>query len=70
VEVESMGEILAFKQPAPPRRRSSTNGEMAEILFFTGVRYVPVREHADLLKRARRRPRRTAAERLAKENVT
>jgi len=50
-----MGELIAFKVPATPKRRTQTNGETAEILFFTGVRYVPVPEQARLLRNIRRR---------------
>ena len=53
-----MGEVVAFKLPAAPKRRRAS-GESAEILFFMGVRYVPVREHATLLKRARQQRRRS-----------
>jgi hypothetical protein len=50
-----MGEIVAFKMPAASKRRLRTDGESAEILFFTGVRYVPVQEQAKLLRNIRRR---------------
>jgi len=54
-----MGEVVAFKLPAASKRRLGASGKSAEILFFTGVRYVPVREHARLLKRARQQRRRS-----------
>jgi hypothetical protein len=63
-----MGELVAFRQSTAPRRRNSTAGQTAEILFFTGVRYVPVWEHAKLLKGTRQQPRRVRAERLAQEH--
>ena len=53
-----MGELVAFKQPAVPNRRISRNGEAAEILFFTGVRYVPIEEQEMLLKQIGRQSRR------------
>ena len=42
-----MGEIIAFQSPAGPKRgQTRTAGEEAQILFFTGVRYVPASETA------------------------
>lgn len=64
-----MGELVAFKPPATPRRRISTDGNVGEILFFTGVRYVPLNEHAAILKNAARRTRRAAGERRSQERV-
>jgi hypothetical protein len=43
----AMGEVIAFQSPAssrPAQPRSA--GEEAQILFFTGVRYVPAIETA------------------------
>ena len=43
-----MGEIIAFQSPAGSRRAQSRSaGEEAQILFFTGVRYVPATETAN-----------------------
>jgi hypothetical protein len=40
-----MGEIIAFQSPAGSRRAQTRSaGEEAQILFFTGVRYVPPSE--------------------------
>jgi hypothetical protein len=40
-----MGEIIAFQSPAGSRRAQPRRaGEEAQILFFTGVRYVPATE--------------------------
>ena len=58
-----MGDIIAFKVPAMPKRRIRADGESAEILFFTGVRYVPVPEQAKLLRNIRRRRQSTAKKR-------
>jgi hypothetical protein len=42
-----MGEIIAFQSPGNSRRAATRNaGEEAQILFFTGVRYVPAMETA------------------------
>ena len=42
-----MGEIIAFQSPASPKRATTRSaGEEAQILFFTGVRYVPASEPA------------------------
>ena len=42
-----MGEIIAFQSTANPKRPPSKSaGEGAQILFFTGVRYVPGTEQA------------------------
>jgi hypothetical protein len=42
-----MGEIIAFQSPASSRRAQTRSaGEEAQILFFTGVRYVPTTETA------------------------
>jgi hypothetical protein len=42
-----MGEIIAFQSPASSRRAQTRSaGEEAQILFFTGVRYVPATETA------------------------
>ena len=42
-----MGEIIAFQSPASSKRAASRSvGEEAQILFFTGVRYVPAAETA------------------------
>ena len=42
-----MGEIIAFQSPAGSRRAQSRSvGEEAQILFFTGVRYVQATETA------------------------
>jgi hypothetical protein len=60
-----MGDVVAFKVPATPKRRIRTEGETAEILFFTGVRYVPVPEQAKLLRNIRRR-RQPAAKKQAR----
>jgi hypothetical protein len=36
-----MGEIIAFQSPAATKRAQARDvGEQAQILFFTGVRYV------------------------------
>ena len=67
--VDSMGDLVAFRLPATPRRRISSNGDVAEILFFTGVRYVPLSEHATVLKNAARQTRRAAGERRTRERV-
>jgi len=67
-----MGELIAFKppakQPATSNRQLSKDGKTAEILFFTGVRYVPAREHEMLLKQIGRRSRRSA-NRLKQEQL-
>jgi hypothetical protein len=63
-----MGELVAFRQSTAPRRRTSTDGQTAEILFFTGVRYVPACEQANLLKRISQQPRRMRAKRVAQEH--
>jgi hypothetical protein len=40
-----MCEIIAFQSPASSRRAPTKSaGEEAQILFFTGVRYVPATE--------------------------
>jgi hypothetical protein len=62
-----MGEIIAFQSPASSRRAQTRSaGEEAQILFFTGVRYVPKTEaaaettapsHYDGSPRGRRRRR-------------
>jgi hypothetical protein len=62
-----MGELVAFRQPAMPSRRYSKNSETAEILFFTGVRYVPMREHEMLLKQIGRQSLLQVANRLRQE---
>jgi hypothetical protein len=42
-----MGEIIAFQAPASSKRAQSRSaGGEAQILFFTGVRYVPGTEAA------------------------
>jgi|tagenome__1003787_1003787.scaffolds.fasta_scaffold19837219_1 hypothetical protein len=42
-----MGEIIAFQSPASSKRAQTRSaGEEAQILFFTGVRYVPAPEAA------------------------
>ena len=42
-----MGEIIAFQSPASSKRAHSRSaGEEAQILFFTGVRYVQATETA------------------------
>lgn len=64
-----MGELVAFRPPATPRRHIWTNGNVAEILFFTGVRYVPLSEHATILKNAARRTRRAVGERHSQDRV-
>jgi hypothetical protein len=56
----SMGELVAFRQSAAPKQRLPKKTETAEILFFTGVRYVPQREQEKLLKRIRGQVRRAA----------
>lgn len=53
-----MGELVAFRQSAAPKHRLPKKTETAEILFFTGVRYVPQREQEKLLKRIRGQGRR------------
>lgn len=53
-----MGELVAFRNAARPKRRRAKPGETAEILFFTGVRYVQARERESLLRRLR--PRRAS----------
>ncbi len=62
-----MGELVAFRQPATPSRRYAKNSGTAEILFFTGVRYVPMWEHEMLLKQFGRQSRRQVADRLRHE---
>jgi hypothetical protein len=53
-----MGELVAFRQSTAPKHRLPKKTETAEILFFTGVRYVPPREQEKLLKRIRGQVRR------------
>ncbi|MGO9005941.1 MAG: hypothetical protein ACLQIQ_01110 [Beijerinckiaceae bacterium] len=62
-----MGELVAFKQSAMPNRRIAKTGETAEILFFTGVRYVPIQEQETLLKQIGLQSRRQTADRLRQE---
>ena len=60
-----MGEIIAFPSPTGAKRTEArTPGEEAQILFFTGVRYVPepaseptVPSHTDGAPRGGRRRR-------------
>jgi hypothetical protein len=43
-----MGEIIAFQSPATNKRAQRTaTAEEAQILFFTGVRYVPAAQTAN-----------------------
>jgi hypothetical protein len=70
-----MGELIAFKQPVkqPAKQpnmsssRISKNGQTAQILFFTGVRYVSAQEQEILLKQVSRRSRRQSADRLPRQ---
>jgi hypothetical protein len=34
-----MGELILFRPAAGPRKESAERGDVAQILFFTGVRY-------------------------------
>jgi hypothetical protein len=70
-----MGELVAFRQPAKQsakqpdmsKSRISKNGQTAEILFFTGVRYVSAQEQEILLKQMSRRSRRQSVDRLPRQ---
>jgi hypothetical protein len=62
-----MGELVAFKQSEAPKRQHPKKSESAQILLFTGVRYVPPREREKLLKRARQCERRAAAKCASQE---
>ena len=50
-----MGELLAFRAQQKPPRNLPLRAEGAEILFFTGVRYMRPEDYA-LLTKPRRRP--------------
>jgi hypothetical protein len=43
-----MGELILFRPVARPRKASAERGEVAHILFFTGVRYQRAPEPASL----------------------
>jgi hypothetical protein len=64
-----MGELVAFKQSEAPKRRHPNESESAQILFFTGIRYVPPREQEKFLKRARHYERRAAAKCASQEGA-
>jgi hypothetical protein len=55
VEAKSMGELLAFKTQQKVPRNVPPRAEGAEILFFTGVRYMRAEDYAPVAK-PRRRP--------------
>ena len=42
-----MGELLAFRVQPRVSRRDMSRAEGAEILFFTGVRYVRMEDYVD-----------------------
>lgn len=50
-----MGELVAFRSVYKTKRGTLNPGEAAEILFFTGVRFVRVEDDAALSKTRRRR---------------
>lgn len=64
-----MGELIAFKQPASPQRRLAKSGQTAEILFFTGVRYVPPHERDVILKQIGQRANQQPFKRRRRERA-
>lgn len=48
-----MGELLAFRAQPRVARRDMPRAEGAEILFFTGVRYMRAEDHAAAVSSSR-----------------
>ncbi len=51
-----MGELLAFKAPPRAARNVPAQAEGAEILFFTGVRYMRPEDYVEDRKARNHRP--------------
>jgi hypothetical protein len=47
VEVKSMGELVAFRASQRGPRGGAPRSEGAEILFFTGVRYMRAEDYVE-----------------------